>query len=289
MTKQDSELDKRKSQSNAALTPERRWTEIRKKSVVFEDDAVLVLNKPSSISVVGDRQEIDLTTLAHDAGEKLMPVHRVDKETSGVIIFAKEQRVHSELTRQFHRRSVEKAYLAITRSQGLPDQGVIDLPLSAGRKKRVRVGTNRKNIMFDKSRNYWSVAPSDVLTDTKTYPSITLFANVWESEHNTLLVIRPITGRRHQIRVHLAWIGHPIYGDPLFDRDRELSVGRTLLHSWRIAFDATWSNNTRIEVEAAPGEDFWKIVGHNLPGGTPTTIIIRARSAIEKLKYEKTN
>ena len=69
-----------------------------------------------------------------------------------------------------------------------------------------------------------------------------------------------MTGRRHQIRVHLAWIGHPIEGDPLFAK---AAAGRTLLHSWRLGFDAAWAGGQRIQVEAPPGTDFWAA----LPGG----------------------
>jgi tRNA pseudouridine32 synthase/23S rRNA pseudouridine746 synthase len=69
-----------------------------------------------------------------------------------------------------------------------------------------------------------------------------------------LLAVCPVTGRRHQIRAHRAWIGHPIEGDPLFGKP---SGGRTLLHSWRLGFTAAWAGGARIEVVAPPGMDFW--------------------------------
>ena len=71
----------------------------------------------------------------------------------------------------------------------------------------------------------------------RTYPSVTAFATVWQDGRHALLAVRPVTGRRHQIRVHLAWIGHPVEGDPLFGAT---GAPRTLLHSWRLAFDAAW-------------------------------------------------
>ena len=77
--------------------------------------------------------------MAAAAGEELFPVHRIDKVTSGAVLFAREMRWHGPLTRQFAGRTTGKAYLAVTRPGGLPAQGVIDLPLSAGRKEdRVR-------------------------------------------------------------------------------------------------------------------------------------------------------
>jgi tRNA pseudouridine32 synthase / 23S rRNA pseudouridine746 synthase len=259
------------------------WTELRAERVLFEDEAVLVLNKPAGISVVGERHESDLVGLARDAGERLLPVHRIDKVASGAILFAKDQRVHAGLTRQFQRRSLDKAYLAITRSRGLPQQGTIELPLCAGRKNTVRVAAPRAAIVTDQAGTGWSVASSEVFTHTRTYPSLTTFASVWESGRNTLLAVRPVTGRRHQIRVHLAWIGHPIEGDPLFDMGSAASGARTCLHSWRMAFDAAWSGGVRIGVEAAPGADFWAPVRARLPRDGATTIMGRAGRALERL------
>ena len=259
------------------------WAEIRDECVLLEDKAILVVNKPADLSVMGERHETDLVRLAQDAGERLFPVHRIDKVTSGAVLLAKELRFHGDLTRQFNKRSVDKAYLVLTHSRGLPEQGTIELPLSTGRKNRVRVAAQRSSIVADDANNHWSVAPPDVFTHVTTYPSITTFARVWEGEHHSLLVVRPITGRRHQIRVHLAWIGHPIDGDPLFDKDGASRPRRTFLHSWRLAFTATWSGGTRINAEAAPTEDFWAPVRAQLPGGTPTTAIDDARRRIAEL------
>ncbi|MGH4024832.1 MAG: RluA family pseudouridine synthase [Pseudonocardiaceae bacterium] len=256
------------------------WAQIREKCVLLEDDAALVLNKPAGLSVVGERHDTDLVRMAQDCGEQLFPVHRIDKVTSGAILLAKELRFHGDLTRQFNRRSVDKVYLALVHSPGLPAQGTIELPLSEGRKNRVRVAAQRGDIAADDSAGRWSVAPSDVFTHVRTYPSITTFFRVWEDEQHSLLVVRPLTGRRHQIRVHLAWIGHSIQGDPLFDKDLAARGARTFLHSWRLGFDAAWSGGRRIDVEAAPGDDFWATIGERLPGGSPAAVIEQARHRI---------
>lgn len=228
------------------------WATIRER-VVFADDAALVLDKPAGISVLGERHETDIARLAAAAGERLLPVHRIDKVTSGAVLFAREQRYHGDLTRQFARRTVAKAYLAVTRTTGLPATGVIDLPLSVGRKNRVRIAAERGSIVAEGGR--WSVPAADVFDHVRTYPAVTTFATVWADDRHTLLVVRPVTGRRHQIRVHLAWIGHELAGDPLFDRSG--TVPRTLLHSWRLAFDAAWLGGRRVDVAAPPGADFW--------------------------------
>ena len=236
----------------------REWAQLRAETEVYSDGAVLVLNKPAGLAVMGERHETDLVRIAEDAGEKLWPAHRIDKVTSGALLLARELGWQGDLTRQFNKRTVEKTYLAITRSAGLPERGTIDLPLSVGRKSRVRVAASRAAISFDESGSRWSVPADDEFSHVRTYPSVTTFARLWTDGQHTLLAVHPVTGRRHQIRVHLAWVGHPIEGDPLFGRP---AADRTLLHSWRLGFDAAWADGTRIHVEAPPGADFWDPIG----------------------------
>ena len=253
------------------------WAGIQAGRVVLADEAVLVLNKPAGISVMGERHETDLVRMAREAGEELFPVHRIDKVTSGAILFARELRWHSDLTRQFARRTAGKAYLAITRAGGLPGRGTIDLPLSVGRKNRVRVAAPRASIVADEGDGRWSVPEPEVFGHVRTYPSVTTFATLWQDGRHALLAVRPVTGRRHQIRVHLAWIGHPVEGDPLFGTG---GLPRALLHSWRLAFDAAWRGGARLEAEAAPGPDFWAPVLDSLPGADPAPLLAQARLAV---------
>ncbi|MFG2038071.1 RluA family pseudouridine synthase [Dactylosporangium sp. NPDC048998] len=223
------------------------WAEFRER-VILEDDAILVLDKPAGVSVMGERHESDLVRMAAEAGEELFPVHRIDKVTSGVILFAKELSVHGGLTRQFNKRTVDKAYLAVTAPGGLPPAGRIDLPLSVGRKNRVRIAAPRESIEL--KDDTWTVPASAVFDTVPTYPSVTTFAVRSQTAERALLEAVPQTGRRHQIRVHLAWIGHPIVGDPLFEKS---PAGRTYLHSWRLSFD---HRGERVTVEAPAPPDF---------------------------------
>jgi tRNA pseudouridine32 synthase/23S rRNA pseudouridine746 synthase/23S rRNA pseudouridine1911/1915/1917 synthase len=234
------------------------WPALRSGRVLLEDDAVLVLDKPAGISVTGERHETDVVRLAAEAGEVLLPAHRIDKVTSGVVVFARSAEVHGGLTRQFNKRTVDKDYLVVAHGAGLPERGAIDLPLGAGRKGRIRVAAPREAIARDPATDRWSVPEHAVRNDRRAYPSLTTFVRLWEEGDHTLLLVRPLTGRRHQIRVHLAWIGHQITGDPLFERD---PAGRTCLHAWRLAFDASWSDGRRIVVEAPPRDDFWDVLG----------------------------
>ena len=162
------------------------WEEIRAGRAVFEDDAVLVLNKPAGISVTGERHGTDLVRLAAEAGQRLFPVHRIDKVTSGAVLLAKELRWHGELTRQFARRGAGKAYLALVRPGGLPASGRIDLPLSVGRKNRVRVAAPRAAIVAGESG--WSVPAEAVLAQVRHYPSVTAITTVWQDEAHALVL-----------------------------------------------------------------------------------------------------
>ncbi|WP_280268101.1 RluA family pseudouridine synthase [Nocardia wallacei] len=236
------------------------WPDLRKRCVITEDEAILALNKPAGISVTGERHDTDIVELAAAHDERLYPVHRIDKVTSGLVLLAKDLGAHGQLTRQFNKRTVDKTYLAVTASTGLPDHGVIDLPLGVGRKNRVRIAAPRDSIVRD--GDTWRVDERDLLAG-KNYPSRTEFTTLLRAEAATVLAVRPITGRRHQIRVHLAWIGHAIAGDPLYDKSGACS--RTHLHSWRLRLEAPWRTPADLALEAPPGQDFWTI------GATPLT------------------
>lgn len=247
------------------------WAQLRAGHVAWEDEAVLVLDKPAGISVTGERHETDLVRLARDAGEELFPVHRIDKVTSGAVLLAKELRWHGGLTQQFAKQTVAKAYLAITSPGGLPAAGTIDLPLSVGRKNRVRVAAQRAAIVADEAAGRWSVPDAEVFGQVRVYPSVTAFHTLWQDQERALLLVWPTTGRRHQIRVHLAWIGHAIVGDPLFAGagavgGESAEAARAYLHSWRLEFDAAWRDGARVRVEAAPGGGFWAPLGEHGPG-----------------------
>ena len=165
---------------------------------------------------------------------------------------------------------MEKTYLCIVEPGGVPERGTIDLPLTTGRKNRVRVAAQREAIV--RREDAWYVDQPNT-GKGRVYPSITRFSRLWEGEGRALLAVRPVTGRRHQIRVHLAWIGHPIVGDPLF-AGKGASGARTLLHSWRLAFDGL--DGSRVTVEAPLGAGF--LAGLSLGKGEVAALLERARS-----------
>ncbi|MCD2188769.1 RluA family pseudouridine synthase [Actinomycetospora soli] len=230
------------------------WADLRAARTLYEDDGALVLDKPVGWSVMGERHDTDLVRLAADDGEKLWPAHRIDKVTSGVVLFATRLEAHGDLTRQFNRRTVGKSYLAVTGTVGLPDEGRIELPLSVGRKNRVRIAAPREAIAL--VDGVWTVPDDAVDTSKETYPSTTTFTRLESRERATLLEVHPLTGRRHQIRVHLAWIGHALVGDPLFEKN---PTTRTGLHAHRLAFDAP--DGQRRTVTAEPDDEFRALLG----------------------------
>jgi 23S rRNA pseudouridine1911/1915/1917 synthase len=123
-------------------------------------------------------------------------VHRLDKDTSGVIVVAKEDQAFRHLTQQFKNRTVEKVYLAIVYGKFGPSEGLIDSAIGRHPSERKRMSTRTK----------------------RGRAAVTRWKKIEEFEGCTLLEIFPQTGRTHQIRVHLSSIGHPVLGDPLYGR-----------------------------------------------------------------------
>jgi 23S rRNA pseudouridine1911/1915/1917 synthase len=191
--------------------------------IVYEDDALLVIDKPAGMVVHPGAGHASGTlvnaVLAHcpqvaDVGgaDRSGLVHRLDKDTSGLILVAKDDATHAELQRQFKRRRVTKTYLALVEGQVQPREGIIEAPI--GRDKRQR----KKMAVVHRGRK------------ARTgYRVVETFA-----EH-TLLEVYPRTGRTHQVRVHLAWLGHPIVGDLVYGRRRQrLLRSRHFLHAARL-------------------------------------------------------
>jgi 23S rRNA pseudouridine1911/1915/1917 synthase len=157
-------------------------------------------------------------------------VHRLDRDTSGVILVAKNDAAHNALARQLKERTIEKVYLALVEGTPKPAEGTIDAPIARDPRRRQRMA------VVEGGR--------DAAT---AYRVIERFAGY------SLVEARPKTGRTHQIRVHLAAIGHPIVGDRLYGKRSEL-IDRQFLHALRISF-AHPRSGERTTVEAALADD----------------------------------
>lgn len=192
--------------------------------ILHEDDDLLVVNKPAGMVVhigAGHEEGTLVNALLHhgaslsSGSEEHRPgiVHRLDKETSGCIVVAKNDQTHAALSRAFADRLVKKTYLAIIRGRPRHAKGTIDLAIGRHPVQRQKMTPRR--------------APSgrDAVTDYELLST----RDGW-----TLIACMPRTGRTHQIRVHLQSLGHPIAGDPLYGkRDR---FERHLLHAWKLEF-----------------------------------------------------
>lgn len=204
----------------AAVLPE--WIPL---DMIYEDDCLLAVNKPAGM-VVHPAYGHTSGTLVNavlarcpqvaDVGglERAGVVHRLDKDTSGLIIVAKDVSIHAALQRQFKRRQVAKTYLALVEGQVEPREGIIEAPVGRDKQQRKKMAVVRNG--------------REART---TYRAIECFP-----EH-TLLEVQPHTGRTHQVRVHMKWLGYPLVGDVVYGRRRQrLLRDRHFLHAARLRF-----------------------------------------------------
>jgi 23S rRNA pseudouridine1911/1915/1917 synthase len=192
--------------------------------VVYEDADLLVVDKPAGLVVHPapghSRGTLVNALLARypdlpvDQGRRPGMVHRLDKDTSGLIIVAKNEDARRYLQRQFKEAKVRKVYLALVEGRMEPEQGIIDAPLGRDPKSRKRM----------------AVRPGG-------RAAVTEYRVLDQFEEQTLLEVRPRTGRTHQVRVHLAFVGHPVVGDRTYGyRKQRLGTERQFLHAHRLGF-----------------------------------------------------
>lgn len=204
-------------------------------NIVYEDEYLLVVNKPAGLVVhpaagvysgtLANALAYHFEHLSEHAG-KIRPgiVHRLDKDTSGLMVVAKNEEVHEHLANQFRNREVKKTYLALVYGVVQSDSGRIEQPIGRDPHNRTRMAV------------------------TKGREALTLFRVKQRYDSFTMLEIELKTGRTHQIRVHLAWLRHPVVGDETYGGGRENMVrdpkvrhhikklGRQFLHSARLEF-----------------------------------------------------
>lgn len=202
----------------------------------FEDAHLIVLSKPAGL-VVHPARGHSTGTLVHallghtsdlgtQAGEgRPGIVHRLDKDTSGLMMVAKDDWTQVALSDALRLRNIERRYVTLVHGYIAPDTGLIDAPLARNPKDRMRMAVS------DHASAKQSVT---------TFRVLERFMAGTHDDGYTLVECKLYTGRTHQIRVHMRYIDHPVVGDPLYGRNHpkaDLGLGRQFLHAYRIAFD----------------------------------------------------
>lgn len=198
--------------------------------VVFENTDYLAADKPEGVVSVSEAGKGGLPELLKDVFPgKLYPVHRLDQEASGVIVYAKNADAHRHLNGQFDRREVRKSYLAVALGAIEANRGSINALIREFGSGRMGVDAKRGK----PSSTEWKVAE--------------------RLDGATLVRVHPATGRRHQIRVHLYHIGHPIAGDLKYgDRERQGRFPRLMLHALEIEFGLPSGERVTVEASVPP-------------------------------------
>jgi 23S rRNA pseudouridine1911/1915/1917 synthase len=226
-------------------TPSRLVGETIPLDILFETDDLLVVNKPAGM-VVHPSPGHEAGTLVHavlghvpnlegiGGEERPGVVHRLDKDTSGLILLAKNERAHRWLQDQFRLRKVEKTYLALVDGAPPTPAGRVEAPVG-------RDPAHRKKMA--------------VLPPGKGREAASEYHTLERFEAYTLLEVHPLTGRTHQIRLHLAFLGCPIVGDTVYGRKKPtLEIGRHFLHAYRLKIVLPGEEQARVFEAGLPKE-----------------------------------
>jgi tRNA pseudouridine32 synthase/23S rRNA pseudouridine746 synthase len=183
--------------------------------LIYRDDALLLVNKPAGLLAVPGRGEDKQDCLAVRVQREFpdaLVVHRLDMSTSGLMLFARGSEMQSRLSQMFRERMVEKRYVAVVAGRLSSAAGEVNLPIAAD----------------------WPNRPLRMIDAALGKPSLTRYRVLAQEAAFCRVELEPVTGRTHQLRVHMAAIGHPILGDALYGD--MASAPRLLLHASRLSF-----------------------------------------------------
>lgn len=232
------------------LAPEAAEAENIKLDIIYEDDDIIVVNKPAGIAVhpgagihsgtLVNALLYHCKTLSTVNDERPGIVHRLDKDTSGLIVVAKNNTSHAELAKQFKERAVKKNYIAFVRGAVELDEGIVDLPIGRHPSNRQKMA-----VRYDSEKN-----------------AVTEYKVLKRFDNFTAVLLNLKTGRTHQIRVHMAYLGHPVLGDGKYGAKDKFP--RQALHSYYLSFRHPRTQKF-LEFKAFLPEDMRSIAGENLP------------------------
>ncbi|HUY91035.1 MAG TPA: RluA family pseudouridine synthase [Pirellulales bacterium] len=211
--------------------------------ILYQDDHLIVLDKPSGLLAVpgrGPELQDCLSARAQAAAPSALVVHRLDRDTSGLMVMALTPHAQRELSRQFAERTVEKRYLAVVWGGMQAAEGFVDLPM---RKDFERPPRHKIDLVDGRS----------ALTAWRLVERLPAEPSGQPHGEQSRLEVRPLTGRSHQIRVHLATLGHPILGDCLYAHPAALALApRLMLHAERLALAHPADGRPMIWTSACP-------------------------------------
>lgn len=225
-------------------------------SILYRDEFIVVIDKPPGLLV--HRSEIDrhetrfaIQILRDQIGRKVWPAHRLDRGTSGVLLFGLSPEIARQLGRQFEAGTIEKRYWAVVRGHP-PASGSIEHPLSRQRDAYEFQGERSSTEAQPALTHFRKLAEIELPVEVDRYPS----------SRYALLEVEPVTGRRHQIRRHLKHIAHPVIGDATHGKGRHnryfaehLDCHRLLLACVRLSFNHP-DNEQRLEIKAPVSGEF---------------------------------
>lgn len=186
--------------------------------ILHADDDLLLVRKPHLLLSVPGRHPLNhdclINRLRRDYPEASI-VHRLDLDTSGIMVIPLNRPTHAHISRQFQERKVRKAYHAIVHGKVGPNSGEIDLPIAPD----------------------WGNRPRQLISAERGKQALTRYEVLQRMGDRTRLLLQPVTGRSHQLRIHLAEIGHPILGCDMYAHEEALGMSaRLLLHATTLAF-----------------------------------------------------
>lgn len=209
-------------------------------NLIHQDERLLVVNKPAGLSVLPEGWEPDapyLVKMLEEEYGKIWVIHRIDKLTSGIVVFALTAEAHRSLNIQFEKRQVDKKYRAIVNGSPKWDEKAAKFPL------RVNAGHKHRTVVDNKS---------GVKSETR-------FKVLERGKNLSLLEAVPLTGRTHQIRVHAYALGFPLLGDTLYSAPKTDLIQRPALHAHFLAFNHPVSNE-RVSFSAPYPPDFESVI-----------------------------
>ena len=187
--------------------------------VIYVDQYLLAVNKPAGLLSVpgrGEDKADSLATRVQSVYADALVAHRLDRDTSGLLVFPRGAAIHRQLSLMFEKREMEKSYVAVVLGKLAQEQGVVDQPLLVDWPNRPRHSVNLLNGKPAQTR--YKVLSYDKVSNTSR------------------VALEPITGRTHQLRVHMQFMGHPIVGDTLYGGNADGRAARLLLHAHTLDF-----------------------------------------------------